>query len=209
LGLGIHRRLNEERRKLKQKPVPAGEVSLWYLSHRIGRRFLKAAVGKLGSLEALTNGIWRGLLLGRPVFLVSGRDLPIEAESVPFHLLEVESPESSLTVARLILQQPSLWELYSQFIGSLHPNTLQELQAMARISKKGPQFHLKPLADLMGMKEVISQLGLKKIIAEAGVKKIIDEVGVEKVISEMLSQMSEAERADLRRRLDQPEGRRK
>jgi hypothetical protein len=66
------------------------------------------------------------------------------------------APERSLTMARLIVQQPSLWELYSQFVGSLHPDTLQEMQAMPRVSKKGPQFHLKPLADLMGMKEVIS-----------------------------------------------------
>ena len=72
---------------------------------------------------------------------------------MPFHVLGVESIEKEQAAARLILQQPSLWDLYSQFMGSLHPETLKELQVMARTSRKGPKFHLKPLTDLMGLKE--------------------------------------------------------
>jgi len=52
----------------------------------------------------------------------------------------------------------------------------------------------------MGMKEVIRQLGLKEIIAAAGVVK---------VMKVMLKQMSEADRAALKRRLDQADIRKK
>jgi hypothetical protein len=39
LGLGIHRRLNMERRKDKQHFVPAQDASFWYLANRLGQRF--------------------------------------------------------------------------------------------------------------------------------------------------------------------------
>jgi hypothetical protein len=42
LGLGIHRRLNQERAKQKQRPMPAAEVSFWYVANRLGTRYLDA-----------------------------------------------------------------------------------------------------------------------------------------------------------------------
>jgi hypothetical protein len=58
---------------------------------------------------------------------------------------------------------------------------------MARTSKKGPQFHLKPLANLMGLREVVKQLGAKELL------------------DEVVSQLSKADRAALWRRIEQPE----
>src|SRR5262245_38111301 len=40
LGLGIGRRLNEERRRQSQPTVCAEEIAFWYLANRLGRRFL-------------------------------------------------------------------------------------------------------------------------------------------------------------------------
>jgi hypothetical protein len=40
--------------------------------------------------------------------------------------------------------------MYSQFLGSLHPD-VEELQDMARTARKQPKVHLKPLIDLMGL----------------------------------------------------------
>jgi hypothetical protein len=202
LGLGIWRRLNEERRKNKQATLAPAEMSFWYLPHHVGIRLLKRATRLLGTLQPQGQGLWRGQVLQHPLWVVSGAELPLEAESVPFHLLEIPAPDHGLSIARLIAQQPALWDMYTQFLGSLHPEILQEIAAMGRTSKKGPQFHLKPLAQLLGMREVIQQLGLKEIIAEAGVKKVIDEVGVKKVIDEVLSHLSEADRAALMRRLE-------
>jgi Asp-tRNA(Asn)/Glu-tRNA(Gln) amidotransferase B subunit len=101
------------------------------------------------------------------------------------------------------------------------PEILQELEAMARTSKKGPQFlfHLTPLAMLMrmqkvvqrlkvkefiarmGVKKIIEEIGVKEVIEEIGVKKVIEEIGVKKVIAEVLTRLSDAERAALIRRL--------
>ena len=120
------------------------------------------------------------MLLDRPLLLVSGVNLPMEAESVPFHLLGGGPPDAGQTLVHLIGQQPLLWEMFGQFLASLHPEIVKELEAMAKTSKKGPQFHLKPLANLMGMDEVIRQLGK------------------EKVIDELLSNVPEAERATSR-----------
>src|SRR5262249_55351615 len=57
LGLGIHRRLNEERAKEGQPRVGRPDVSLWYLANHLGRRFLRDARGLLGPLEPLGAGV--------------------------------------------------------------------------------------------------------------------------------------------------------
>jgi hypothetical protein len=218
LGLGIHRRLNEERAKTKKKPLPAADVSFWYLNNDIGKRFLKRAIGKLGSLQSLGDGVWRGAILDRKVYLVSGVDLPVEADSLPFHILGIEPIEKQLSVARLIRQQPQLCELYTEFMGSLHPEILQELKAMGKSSKKGPQFHLKPLVDMMGLDEAIDQLGAKqilekmgakKIIREMGAKTIIDEVGAKTIIDEIFAHLSDEKRAELVREIEKAKGKKK
>src|SRR5262249_41658474 len=102
LGLGIQRRLNEERRKEKRKPLYAAEVSFWYLANYLGRRLQEEAQRKMGNLEPSGEGIWRTLLMERQVFLVSGMDLPVDHDSVPFHILGTESPEQELELVRLV-----------------------------------------------------------------------------------------------------------
>src|SRR5438552_602884 len=56
LGLGIHRRLNEERHKQREPPVGRAEVSFWYLANHLGRRYLNDARSLLGGLEELGTG---------------------------------------------------------------------------------------------------------------------------------------------------------
>lgn len=202
LGLGIHRRLNSEGAKNNQKSAGPTEVSFGYLASKLGKRFLNKASGKAGNLATVGPGIWRVSVLERPMFLVSGVDLPVEADSVPFHVLAVESHEKELAAARLILNQPELWDLYSQFLATLHPQVLRELNAMARTSSKGPKFHLKPLVDLIGMDEAIDQLGANELIAclasRAKQKK--------KLVTALLSEMTQEERAEIKRQLNQDSG---
>lgn len=61
LGLGIYRKVNDERVKGKQRPVDAAEVSFWYLRHALGKRFRNGVQALLGanSLERVGDGIWR------------------------------------------------------------------------------------------------------------------------------------------------------
>jgi hypothetical protein len=71
LGLGIDRRLNEERRKQGGRPLEPREVSFWYLVNRLGGRFVRAARHRLGHLEAHGPGVWRCTVLQHLIFLVS------------------------------------------------------------------------------------------------------------------------------------------
>ena len=41
LGLGIHRRLNEERRQERQSLYRPPDTSFWYIANELGRRFLR------------------------------------------------------------------------------------------------------------------------------------------------------------------------
>src|SRR5690242_2614169 len=41
LGLGIDRRLNEDRVREGRREMPQAEVSFWYLANRLGRRFVR------------------------------------------------------------------------------------------------------------------------------------------------------------------------
>ena len=198
LGLGIHRRLNSEGAKKRERATPAADVSFWYLASRLGRRVLANAAAKIRGLEEIGAGIWCGSFLDRKIFVVSGVDLPVENDSVPFHILAVESHDKELAAARLILGQPTLWDLYSQFLGTLHPDLMKELNAMARTSAKGPKFHLKPLVDLMGMKEAIDQMGVNEVIAHL----VSDAKEKKKLMLALIKEMNTAEREEMKRRLN-------
>jgi hypothetical protein len=206
LGLGIHRRLNEERVRQQRKPLSREQISFWYLANALGRRFLSEAERLFGSLETERPGIWRCRALRRLVFLVSASDLPVEAESLPLHVLSKESPDKELAMARLVLEQPDLWRHYGQVLTTLHPATLEEIRAMVRTKNQAFKFHVEPLIELMGMEELINQLGLKRVIDEVGVKRVIDEVGVKRVIDEiglddLLQNLTAAQRRELKRKL--------
>jgi hypothetical protein len=95
LGLGIHRRLNEQRRKDRQPKVRREGLSFWYLAPHLGRRFLTDARRLLGGLEELGAGVWRASNLERAGILVSNREVPVERDSVPVHLLVREPLETA------------------------------------------------------------------------------------------------------------------
>src|SRR5271166_6090006 len=90
VGLGIDRRLNEQRAQEKLAILPRVDVSFWYLANHLGRRFLAEAQEVFGACEALLPGLWRCSLMQRAVFLVSRDALPVEPETVPLHLVCAE-----------------------------------------------------------------------------------------------------------------------
>lgn len=57
LGLGIHRRLQGDKDQREEARISRAEFSLWYLTSRMGSRFLRQAESLLGSLETLEDGI--------------------------------------------------------------------------------------------------------------------------------------------------------
>ena len=79
---------------------------------------------------------------------------------------------------------------------------------MAKTRDKGPVFHLKPFIDWVGMKEVVDQVGLKRVIDEVGIDQVIgqlakDHKAKKKILARLLDGLSPAERAELKRRLEE------
>jgi hypothetical protein len=58
VGLGIHRRLNEERHRQQQAVLGPEQVSFWYLANRLGRRLLASWEQRMGGLEQRGDGVW-------------------------------------------------------------------------------------------------------------------------------------------------------
>ncbi len=187
LGLGIHRRLNEQRVRDGQSPFGPAEVSFWYLANRLGRRFLGDVRDTLGEVEPLGPGVWRCTALRRLVFLVSGADAPVERDSLPLHIISEEPTATGRRVAQFLAAHPALWDEYSGFLATLHPDLWDEVRAMSKTTGKRRKFdfYILPVIEEMGLNRVIEQIGLDKLIQEVGLDKLIQEVGLDKLIQEV------------------------
>jgi hypothetical protein len=173
IGLGIHRRLNEEGAKQRRSEVGRGEVALWYLANHLGRRFLQAARTLLGDLVPVTDGVWRATVVQRSCFLVSNQALAVERDSLPVHLLTLESEDKQRAVAQVLRGSPDLGPLYRSWLASAHPALLKELPAMGRKKAQEPFFKVAPLIRHLGWQEVIRQTGLKEFIEEVGLDTLV------------------------------------
>jgi hypothetical protein len=121
LGLGIDRRLRVDYAARGQVRLPSEDVSFWYLANHLGRRFVRAAERTLGGLEALGSGLWRSRVLGRLVMLVSSIELPVEADSLPLHVVGIEPAATERQVAQLVVERPVLQQRYGGWLATLHP----------------------------------------------------------------------------------------
>jgi hypothetical protein len=200
VGLGIHRRLNEERDKQGQAVLGADEVSLWYLANHLGRRLLAGWERRLVALERHGAGIWRCRVLGRLVFLVSGTQLPVEENSLPLHLIGREPRETEEAVARLVAARPRLWQQYGGWLATLHPEAYQGVLHMARTTREKFDFDLEPLVETMGLDWVLQKLGVERVINQLGSDRVIKQLGPDGIINQ-LEKMSKRLTPEQRRRL--------
>jgi hypothetical protein len=178
IGLGIQRRLT---------------------AADLGRRFLAAAERLTGPLEALADGVWRVTVWQRPMLLVSNREVAVERDSLPVHLLTAEPLQRQREVVEVLRAQPQLW---SQFVGGLvwlHPALTKEMATMGRTKTKGLKPDIRPAIRHLGWEEILGQAGLKELIEQVGAKPIINEIGLAKVAS----QLSAAQRQEMLRLLQQ------
>jgi hypothetical protein len=184
LGLGIDRRLHEERVRRGQRPLGPGEFSLWYLAIT-RRRFVGAAQEKLGELQPLGTGLWRCRLLERLVFLVSSIDLPVEVDSLPLHIVGHEPLATERQVARLVTEEATLERLYSGWVATLHPRAWKEMEIMARTMGRKLKLDLRPAIEYLGVGQVIEQLGLERVIGQVGIDRVIEHAGIDRVIEKV------------------------
>jgi hypothetical protein len=166
LGLGIHRRLNDERIRERQPRVDRGEVSFWYLANHLGRRFLAAARSLIGPLEEPAAGVWRARAWQRPLLLVSNRAVAVEPDTLPVHLLTTEPEATQREVVRLLSGHPELMRSYGGWLASLHPSIVEEVTRMKRSKGEGPVLDVRPLVQHLGWQEILRQTGLETLVAQ-------------------------------------------
>jgi hypothetical protein len=184
VGLGIARRLNEQAIQQGERPTAEGDISYWYLANRLGRSFLRAATNRLGRLEEVDNGIWRSTVLGHPVVLLSTVDLAVDEDSLPLHVLGIESMEQQVAVGQFLIETAARADKYGGHFAAFHGTAWEEVLKMARNKRGGLEFDLRPIVETMGM------------------GKVIEKLGEDEVLEELLARLSPAKRRKLQRRLN-------
>jgi hypothetical protein len=222
LGLGIHRRLNEQQRKAKEAEVGYPEVSLWYLVNHIGHRFLAELPAYLPRMEQQAEGIWQAAVYRHPVFLVSVQELAVERDSLPLHVLAGVSDEQGQRMITDVLKaEPALWPNYGGWIMGNYPAIWQEITLMTAHQDQGFHYNPGPLAEALretgGLKDFIERAGIKASVEAVGIKAVIEAVGIKPVIEaigpqrvlaalgvdEIVAGLSPEQREQLRQRLNQ------
>jgi len=175
LGLGIGRRLHE---KTPQAKMPPSQVSFWYLANRIGKRFLKDVIELTGELDSVDAGLWRGSVLGRPLWLVSNCDVPIDPESAPVRMVSEQSVEQIRELAQVVMATDELWDNYGPWLCVLYPTLWKEFDSMA--VKRGRKD-----IDWRVDRELFAKI-IRAVTAEqlrdVGGKAIIDKLGIDGII---------------------------
>jgi hypothetical protein len=166
LGLGIQRRLNEERADRRQPRVGRDEVSFWYLANHLGSRFLAASRRLAGPAEPLAAGVWRGSVWQRPLILVSSREVAVERDSLPLHLLSAEPVAVQREVTHVLAAQIDLWPSYAGWLATIYPTLVEELNRMGRTRREGLTINVVPLFEHLGWQEILRQVGLENLVTQ-------------------------------------------
>jgi hypothetical protein len=188
VGLGIHRRLREQEPNIK---VARRDVSFWYLANHLGKRFLRDVVELIGNVELVAPGLWRGQTVGRPIWLVSNSDVPVDLESAPVRLVSGQTLEQTRALAQIVVQNDELWQQYASWVAILYPEFAEEFRIMASKRNKGE-------IDLSAnIRRVLRELGPGRQVELGLMKDLLEDVGT----TEFLAQLSPDQRAELSRAL--------
>jgi hypothetical protein len=198
LGLGVHRRLNELAAQEGRPAVGYAEVSFWYLVNHLGRRFRADLRGCLPGVQQEAPGLWRATVFWHPVFLVSVRELAVERDSLPLHVLAGVPEAARATVVEALKAEPSLWPNYWTWLSANEPAIWQEIVAMVAKQAKGVAPKLGPLADylrqggrLEDVKAFLDALGAKRVVEAVGADQLVEAVGAERFWAELSPELRE------------------
>jgi hypothetical protein len=205
LGLGIHRRLNDERRRLRQPHVGPADASFWYVVRTMGRRFLAGAKQRLGQLEEIETGLWRSQVLQHLVFLVDSETFASEPDSVPLHLLLNRSVEKERELAKIVVERPHYLEWYGFLLDTMHPAAWKEVSQMARTKLKGLKLDFSGIKDHIDSTQLVST-NLLRLVDALGIERVMEAIGPKKMIDAMgldwfLANLPPAELKKLKERL--------
>jgi hypothetical protein len=146
-------------------------------------------------------GLWRAAILGHAVYLASTVDLPVDADSLPLHLLALEPRERERQVGAFVVATPERVDAYGGLFAVLHQSVWQEVEAMARRGRRALTFDLRPAIETLGLAEVIRQIGEAEVIRQIGAKELLEELDVEAIVANLPA----AKRRELKQRLAEAE----
>jgi hypothetical protein len=205
VGLGITRRLRTQQRRQRGRPLPADDMSFWYLANRSGRRFLRDAEGLLGGLECPEPGVWRARILSHPCLLVSTVDLTVDADSLPLHVLGQEPPALEREVGRFVVEDTGRLSAYADVFSLLHPSSWEEVKSMAKGSRKQAwpdPAGVRNWIEWVGPEHIIELIGKREVVRKIGTKEVLEELDVD----DILANLPPAKRRALKRRLEETGG---
>jgi hypothetical protein len=185
IGLGIGRRLHEKTATAK---VPAAQISFWYLANRLGKRFLHDVVELTGKLQSVDAGLWRGCVLGRPLWLVSNRDVPIDPESVPVRMVSEQSAEQTRELAKVVTASDELWDNYGPWLSVLYPRLWKEFDAMA-VKRGRKEIDWRVDGELLAK---IIRAATSEQLRQVGGDTLLDKIGVDGFVATLTPEQRRA-----------------
>jgi hypothetical protein len=171
-----------------------------YVAPTLGETFL-GHVRSRTLFDSQTGGLWRGRAWRHPVWLVSARDLPVEADTVPLHLLD-RDPPAPRAVGDLVVQQEELLRRFATWLRALQPLLWEEVRHMAnkpagiidweavsRVADLDEVVRFLPpqhVIEILGAERALEVIGLARLIEAVGLPRLIEMAGPEKVLQELL-----------------------
>jgi hypothetical protein len=197
VGTGLMYKFNEERRSRNEERLSNRQMSFWYLAPSLGETFLGQARTRT-YLDYQTGGLWRGSVWGHPVWLVSYRELPVEEDTIPLHLLD-RDPAAPRSLAELVLHKQELLQRFAPWFIAFQPALWEVIRQMANTSTDGPRIDWEAVGKYANLDEVvrvippervIQLLGVDRAVQAVGLDRVIESSGAEKVLDELLKHLS-------------------
>ncbi len=140
----------------------------------------------------MARGIWQGHVFSHPVFLVSVKEVQVEHDSMPLHVLAGVPEGERSTIAKILMAEPALLSYYGAWMQAKELQIWQEIMQMST-KKKLPPLDYGPMIEYM--KENTNEF--RRFLETAGVKQTLAAIGEE----EFLANLSPEQREKLRRLL--------
>ncbi len=143
-------------------------------------------------LEPLAEGLWRGTILERPMFLVSNDQLGIDRDSVPLHLVTKEPIERGTEVAHQVAAQPDLWKTYGPWLAVYYPTIWQEVMNVAtNVEDRFEKPDFDGFLDRVGVQNFLTPVNAKRIIEALRPDRVVHEMGTKSFIDALTTEQRE------------------
>jgi hypothetical protein len=146
---------------------------------------------------------------------VSAHDLPVEADTVPLHLLDIDPPAPA-AVGALVLQNEELQRHFATWLVALQPLLWKEMQHMAETGAPGSGIidweavsrvvNLDEAVRFLPPEHVMQVLGIQRAIEAVGLPRVIEALGPEKLLQELLKRLPPEKVEEMLRRQQQSGG---